>query len=634
MLLALLCCALPVASNSNDGAGFTLPAALTDIADPYHAVLVHSDLQEQAAAGTQPRSGISRDNKQWQITLSAMGRDYNLELTPASLTSETKFIAHDGSLGESSANFGLQLFKGKVEGDENSWVRLALHEGLLTGHMFAFGEMLQIQRTDSIPSTARVRGFSDSALTSLDTQTATVMLKNPELAALNAIHQSIANNSAITNGIPASHKHGNLDYLLFPPKSSGDDTTSVNHSGNQTIAALSQAGTADRFTSLPVTRAIRIGIVVDSLFDEHHNNRGVAQALTIINAVDGIYQQQLGLAIVVDTVRANINPATDPMRDKGGTIEQILDNFRVARVFDNQLPADLTLVHLFTGLRDPDGVIGLGWINTACRTDGYDVSVSTPFAFDTLLAAHEMAHNLGALHDDNPRCESNRTSIMWPRLSGSTSTEFSHCSKNAIAPNIGASCNVDNIDLAVGLQASSAGRNLDDQRRVTMKLRNNDPSRGIQDVSIVARFPPGSRIADAPAYCNSAGLQLRCNLNGLDAGITESVTARIILGSTRTAQWVQLSVLKENFADTIDENNTAALNILTFGSTGASTNINTADAETTVNEFEDQGQAQTFVDGNGGGSSGDAIGGVTPLLLLLMTILAAVRRFPAVITRA
>lgn len=136
-------------------------------------------------------------------------------------------------------------------------------------------------------------------------------------------------------------------------------------------------------------------------------------------------------------------------------MDQILSAYRDIRLGDVALPADLALVHLFSGYDDPDKVIGLGWIDTACRLDGYDLSVSTPFPYDMLLSAHEIAHNLGADHDDSAACISDNvitgSEIMRSELSGSTQPVFSSCSISKMKPALTAECVLDNTNVGVDL---------------------------------------------------------------------------------------------------------------------------------------------------------------------------------------
>ena len=253
-----------------------------------------------------------------------------------------------------------ELYTGVVTDDPDSWVRLSREgEQAFSGQIKAYGHYYELKPDDR--------------------QLATRLRKLP---ALGVQLESLKQFPQPPQG---------LDYELHPPSIGPLQIQSRN--SDRSIQQL-------RFEDgIAVPGALRIAVVIDSRFNEHHDGRGVTRALSLVNVIDGIYQEQFGVAIVLDSLVAYTDPATDPMRGEDRPVANILDNFRTVRLQEPQLRPDLTMVHLFSGIRDPQGVLGLGWINTACRTDGYDISVSTPFTFDALLAAHEMAHNLGAVHD-------------------------------------------------------------------------------------------------------------------------------------------------------------------------------------------------------------------------------------------
>ena len=81
---------------------------------------------------------------------------------------------------------------------------------------------------------------------------------------------------------------------------------------------------------------------MDSRFNEFHNGRGLARALTIINGVDGLYQSQFGLALIVDSIRVYDDPTTDPLREQPGDVTTLLSAFRSARLTD----IELSLIHI------------------------------------------------------------------------------------------------------------------------------------------------------------------------------------------------------------------------------------------------------------------------------------------------
>ena len=359
-------------------------------------------------------------------------------------------------------------------------------------------------------------------------------------------------------------------YRLHP--SSSIDTSSQTQSGHAKHQ-LTKLGHSDvlfqdnwqprAVISQAVTRAARIGIAVDSRFNEFHGGRGLAQALTIINGVDGLYQSQFGLALIVDNIRVYDDPETDPLREQLDDVEALLTTFRSTRLTDAELPTSLALVHLFSGHQDPMQIIGLGWIDTACRTDGYDVSMSTPFPFDMLLAAHEIAHNLGALHDDDAECQMTgdvfESNVMWSQLSSATSTEFSSCSLQRVLPTLEKSCFAENIDVNVSLLARPSSSPL--ARHIEVQISNPDLTRTAVGMRTDTRFPENTILSDASAGCTIEETQLVCRHGAIAAGGQDFVSVHALLAGFDDQQ-VVTQLITDNFEDAQDADNRAALNVL------------------------------------------------------------------------
>lgn len=487
------------------------------------------------------------------------------------------------------------ILTGKATGDPDSWAKLIqLPNGLYLGQVYAFGNMYAVE-PDSTSDTNRVAA-------------------QPSLVEQNqALLQRIQRASRRSNSATAT-----ADYLLYPPSSEPEQTT---RNATNDLRAL---------TGVNVPRVIRIGIVVDSRFNDHHNGQGLNRALSLINVIDGIYQQQLGVAIQLESVIDYTNPQIDPMRNLQGSVENILEAFGSVRLLEQELPANLTMVHLFTGLRDPNGVLGLGWIGTACRTDGFDVSLSTPFEFDALLAAHEMAHNLGAGHDNTAACAANSSRLMWPRLSSRTQPEFSDCSLLAIAPGIAASCNIDNIDLELTQQiqpSANAG-----ERIVRLSASNLDPTRIAPSVRTRIDLPTGSSIIEIPANCGTADesdsaaeqadSSLFCLYGDIEPRRTAFIDLRLQVLPSPAQQILQSQLFSLSTADTQPLNNLAQLNL--------NGNINVASAPTnTLNDANASLLSAAATDNQGLVSAGGS-GGVSKVFIAVLFSLllqSACRRF-------
>ncbi len=213
------------------------------------------------------------------------------------------------------------------------------------------------------------------------------------------------------------------------------------------------------------TRLVSMSIVVDAAFDDYYGGQGVAQALNNINMADGIYREQ-GLALSIDKVQSLSGGSPPVVTDERGTLESLLESFRDYRVQQKVLFNKSALVYLFTGASTVDRTLGLAWIDTLCRLDGYDVGLTTPSSYADVLTAHEIGHSLGALHDSETACQADSGKIMWPRISGNTQAEFSHCSVDKVGLARAKQC----LGNAVDVQMSASI----EEDTVTLNVRNND----------------------------------------------------------------------------------------------------------------------------------------------------------------
>ena len=491
-------------------------------------------------------AACNNSNDAEQIIVDVDGLSLTLNLIPNFVASESTF-AINGTLETENSWFRPQTYQGSVDDDPDSWVRVIKNQkGLFLGQVQAFGKLYEISPSaDKTKTTAHSLPPMQEQLRSFT-------------------------GGRLTGGV--------VDNLVNPP----GVKLIVNETQRNAISSLRESFGVD------VPKAMRIGIVVDSRFNEFHRGAGLNRAVALINVIDGIYQSELGAALILDTVVAYTDATTDPMRNAGGSVEGILETFRQVRQSEPKLRDDLTMVHLFTGATDSTGVLGLGWINTACRTDGYDISLSTPFAYDALLAAHEMAHNLGALHDDAPACSTGRSNIMWPRLSSLTEPQFSACSLEAIAPALAASCNLDNIDLSVELQSRQQANATTTSRTLNAVLRNNDPARSANAVSSNFFLPFGSTVTTMPGNCSesidtaSNSPLISCAHGDIGAQATQRIQLELRLDTSSRAQWAQVRVGSALSADTTISNNQSQLSLTSGNTNGipATTQNNSAGAAT------------------------------------------------------
>lgn len=158
-----------------------------------------------------------------------------------------------------------------------------------------------------------------------------------------------------------------------------------------------------------------------------------AEALNILNMVDGAYQAQLGLTISVtyQTAWSSADPYAGASADP---ILRALQTYWEANHKD--VPRDT--VHLFTGQQSVLSQ-GYAFVGTVCRfpSSAYGLSGYVgwyPGAY--LITAHEIGHNLGADHVDATQGCAN--TLMNAALSGSTPLSFCQFSRDVITAYVAA----------------------------------------------------------------------------------------------------------------------------------------------------------------------------------------------------
>ena len=132
---------------------------------------------------------------------------------------------------------------------------------------------------------------------------------------------------------------------------------------------------------------------------------------SILNRVEGVYEQELNLKLEI-VFQNTWNSRNDPYSGTDG--EKLLDQFR-EYWNDNFYAEGYDLAHLWTGRetltrKDEDGedidIGGLAWTGVVCRqyrggSASYGFSKRTSFSpFKFITPAHEIGHNLGAVHPD------------------------------------------------------------------------------------------------------------------------------------------------------------------------------------------------------------------------------------------
>lgn len=301
------------------------------------------------------------------------------------------------------------LYKGQIEGRKGSWVRLSDLNGRLSGVYFDGQALFFVDSFD------QVQNF----LTDEARQNAPV-IERQQMVVMRA--------SDITHaGICGADISG--------------QTTSAQTTFADLLTELSAlTATADR--------KLDMALVGDTEWSSAFSGNGDAQMLSEMNIVDGIFSAQLGLSINV--VDSRILTDNGPLTSTNPS--NLLGNFRSYVQTNIGNPG---LTHLFTGKNLDGSVIGIAYLSTVCGNFG--VGVTQRFgSLTALVAAHEVAHNLGSPHDNESgsACASTPNGfLMNPGINGSD--QFSSCSIAQMTPWIEtASCIVSNSGVAARITSS------------------------------------------------------------------------------------------------------------------------------------------------------------------------------------
>ncbi len=197
-----------------------------------------------------------------------------------------------------------------------------------------------------------------------------------------------------------------------------------------------------------------VEIAFDLEFQAVFGAQATAQAMSILNIVDGHYMNDLKISIDAITVEMlsddlfSTSVAASPILDAGVLLDDIemkKNNAQIPFITNNN-----ALTHVVTGRDFNGGTLGVAYLGSVCEANGFSTGTSSIFfdnlttpniALTAVVVAHELAHNLGSDHDGpgaNVLCPSS-TFIMSPIINPAFNlTNFSSCSAADIEATISA----------------------------------------------------------------------------------------------------------------------------------------------------------------------------------------------------
>jgi hypothetical protein len=334
------------------------------------------------------------------IEVQAYGRRFEFVLTPNDLRSANYRAVESSDAGDRELpQTEIITYKGKLTDDAASEVRLTVTEGNLEGLIYT-GDKNKFFIT-------KAEKFSKHA------QKADAV---------------VYSEGDVINNVDLSD-----DAKTLP----GDIESRINH-GLEMIQPSAQTGFADESASgvpeLSTANAFAAELKIVEVATEadyqwvQQSGGGTAannEILSILNLVDGIYRRDLNLSIKVTFQHVWTN--SDPFST--ASTQALLDSFLNhwnANYPASQISRDTA--QLFTGKFSNQGIAYSGVI---CRSANYAYGLTARSgSVNHLIAAHEIAHNLGADHVENSGSCAN--SMMNPSIGGSV-TAFCDSSKTQIS---------------------------------------------------------------------------------------------------------------------------------------------------------------------------------------------------------
>lgn len=196
--------------------------------------------------------------------------------------------------------------------------------------------------------------------------------------------------------------------------------------------------------AIGASRRLEMSILGDAPFRAQYASDEEARSEIIkrMNSVDGIYSQELGVAIQATLIKVNPE-ATQTLSTTTVPLDLLASLARLRRDTPDLRAKGLT--HLFTGRDLDNDTVGLAYRDVLCSTSsgaGLTEARNRGSGFEALIAAHEIGHNFGAVHDGEvptsvgePDCRTTPTNrYLMSSSVNSESKTFSQCSLDTIRP--------------------------------------------------------------------------------------------------------------------------------------------------------------------------------------------------------
>ena len=372
------------------------------------------------------------------LSFDALGRNFLLQLAPNNSLLE---------VARNVAGATVVPYRGRLAGNDDSWVRIVMADGVPSGLIWDGSELYSIERPGE-----NIAG-SDT----------TIIYRLADL---------FIQPGSITCGAGGSMASGSVMY---------EKLVSELH------AAAAQAPGAVSY--------IDIGIVADAEFYGLHGDNSGQAIIDRMSRVDGYFSEQVGVQINWPLVQIFKDSSSSgyPFTATVSVDPDVPDNL-LTQLGDyrnsnpNQYANGLT--HLWTGKNvqgsdSNNSTVGIAYTGALClQRTGVALSEGRRDpTLDSLIAAHEIGHNFGAPHDGEAlsACESVDVTAgdYLMEASLTKSTEFSQCSLEQMADDIeqaearGCITRLPNIDIGIAVEDRNREELLGNSATISFDLANS-----------------------------------------------------------------------------------------------------------------------------------------------------------------
>lgn len=502
-----------------------------------------------------------------EMTVHAMGREFDLELEENDLFNQQLNIEWKGEAV--AANSAYKFYKGVVKGIEGSWVRLTINDGEITGTIRTPEEIYTIEPKRNLIETMSKSSKKEMVMYRMS-EVGTGL--PPEFCGLQHDHEEHLTAHVHAEGVEA------FDEIVKDMRAMSADLVIMESNG---------------------IKELSVGVAADYEYFSLHGADSTAKIQSLYNQVDGIYREELGIALNLTQITV-FNDVADPYTDTTDSYALLVEAgsyFSDSEDFNNN-----GLNQLISGKNFDGSTIGLAYVGTVCySTKKYRVSLVQNYesfaSAQLIVSAHEMGHNLGATHDS----ASDGVHIMWPSATSSIDLTFSERSKGEITPNLTKSCFVATADIKVDIAAVEGGGEVELTATVT-----NKTSTDVTGVVLTVDMPSDLTYVEDSAVgatCTETLGQLSCNVGAM---IGEAIKVITFDATYTTTEQIRVdATVESDMADYYDSDNA---DYVLFNEYVAAPS---GPAGTDATSEDDSSEGT----GDGGGSGG---GGSTGLLLLVL----------------